>query len=509
MQKLAIEYLRTTVARLPDKTALVDDSGEITFGALWHRALHAARDIADRVGRNGLPVAVEIEKSIDAIVAIVAIQLSGNLYVPFDPNSPPERRERMLQTLGSPATIRVNIGALELDGQIIGGRATGADTSNAEIEAALFDGLVARKNIDPLYVIFTSGTTGTPKGVTISNAAVIDYIDWVRHTYAVDESEIIANQAPLYFDNSVLDIYLCFACGATLHLLAASRFMFPDDVVSYLAANKISLIFFVPSLLSNFAAVNALQEHDLGALRKVLFAGEPMPLSTLRYLRERLPQALLSNLYGPTEITVDAIYWTFGTEIETLTEVPLGKACENKTIIFLDEHGAPVTEPDAVAEICVAGVGVALGYWNNPERTAEVFIQNPEHSRYAERIYRTGDLGYVSSRDGLIYMTGRKDGQFKHRGYRIEPGEIESALSALGEVTQSCVIYDADHREIVAFYTPAEPGKELRGAHKLLAGRLPAYMIPRRFVAVARMPVTPNGKVDRKALWAGYKKPGG
>jgi D-alanine--poly(phosphoribitol) ligase subunit 1 len=499
MQKLAVDYLFETRVRNADKTAVVDADGSISFGELWESALLLAEQISRRTGPEDVPVVIDMAKSIPAVVALVAAQLAGRVYVPIDSASPPQRRRRMLDTLGPHRVLSASDDGYTLDGELLAGSGDSPVEGLEDLERRLRAGLVERTSLSPLYVIFTSGTTGTPKGVTISNAAVIDYIEWAARTYDIEGEEVIGNQAPLFFDNSVLDIYLMLARGCTLHLLGARLFMFPQDLLDYIRANAISLVFFVPSVFANLARLDALEGAELDCLKKVLFAGEAMPLGTLKYLREKLPQALLSNLYGPTEITVDAIYWIFGDEIGGLKEVPLGVPCENKHIIFVDEEGRPVTEPDTVAEICVAGIGVSLGYWNDPQRTAEVFVQNPGHDRYRDIVYRTGDLGYLSSRDGLIYMTGRKDHQIKHMGYRIEPGEIEAAINALDAVSQCCVLYDVERKEIVAFYTVGAGG-ELETPQSVLVQALPRYMIPRRFVPVVHMPMTANGKIDRAAL---------
>ncbi|MGB5606842.1 MAG: amino acid adenylation domain-containing protein [Gammaproteobacteria bacterium] len=506
MQKLALEYLLETRARVPDKTAVIDGERSITFHELWRQSVWLGKRISAMAACRNSTIVIDIDKSIDAVIAILAVQFSGNIYVPFDSASPPQRRQRMLETLGEARILTVADSGFLLDGAPLDPFAAVDDGDLDAIGRDLLEALADRKNLDPLYVIFTSGTTGVPKGVAISNAAVIDYIDWARNTYRVTDAEIIGNQAPLYFDNSVLDLYLTLACGCTLHLIPGTRFLFPDDVLGYIAEQGINFVFFVPSLFSNFAAVDAFAGHDLSCLQKVLFAGEAMPLTTLRYLRSRLPAALLSNLYGPTEITVDAIFRIFEDELDGLENVPLGRACENKSIILIDAAGRPVDQPDTVAEICVAGIGVALGYWNDPQRTAEVFIQNPQHDHFPEKIYRTGDLGYRSSRDGLIYMTGRRDEQIKHMGYRIEPGEIECALSGLQQVTQCCVLYDNDNKEIVAFYTSSEDDTTLTDPRTQLAEQLPRYMMPRRFICLPHMPVTQNGKVDRSALWENYRK---
>jgi non-ribosomal peptide synthetase component F len=274
---------------------------------------------------------------------------------------------------------------------------------------------------------------------------------------------------------------------------------FPAEFGTYISNHKINFIFFVPSLLSNLVALEIFKDYDLACLKKILFAGESMPLNTLKLLRSGFPSALLSNLYGPTEITVDAIYWVCEGNIENLNEVPLGKPCDNHQVIFLDEEEKPVTTPDKIAEICISGPGVALGYWKDAATTRGVFISNPESGKQDETIYKTGDLGYQSSKDGLIYMTGRKDNQFKHYGYRIEAGEIENALNQFEFILQSCVLYDSQKKRIMAFYTAGklESPPPFRN---LLSGILPQYMIPHSFHQLDQFPTTQNGKVDHKIL---------
>jgi len=499
MQKLAIEYLLKTKDSFPDKIAIVDEEHSITFIELWGRSLALAYWIATEFQITHQPISVNIPKSIEAIIGLLAIQLSGNIYVPFDIDTPLERKDKMLKTLNSDWVLDHTPGEFILAGKSF----SDSDTNNnREQEKYALKKLSAKKPDDPLYIIFTSGTTGTPKGVTISNASVIDYIDWAIETYEITESEIIGNQAPLFFDNSVLDLYLTFAQGCTLHLLPKNIFRFPAGFGDYVSHHKINFIFFVPSLLGNLVALKIFRDYNLTCLKKVLFAGEVMPLNTLKALGKELPLALLSNLYGPTEITVDAIYWVFGDELDQLEHVPLGVPCANHRILFLDENEKSVPDENEPAEICVAGPGVALGYWNDLETTRQVFIPDPGNPN--EIIYKTGDLGYRSSKDGLIYMTGRKDDQFKHSGYRIEPGEIENAMNRLQGIQQSCVLYDPEKKLIQAFYTT----DELRlppDFQNLLRDQLPSYMIPHRFHWLENFPTTANGKINRRAI-ASVKK---
>jgi len=495
MQNLAIEYLQSTKNKFPEKTAIVDEGQGITFNQLWKNSLTLAYWINTEFQITNQPICVGLPKSIDAVIALLAIQMSGNIYVPLDIETPLPRRNKILEALGSDRVIEHKAGKFNLAGKIFS--STYEDLP--QIEKQVLNELSERKPDDPLYIIFTSGTTGTPKGVTISNASVIDYIDWAVDTYAITEAEIIGNQAPLFFDNSVLDLYLTFAKGGTLHLLSKDVLRFPADFGTYFSTHKINFIFFVPSLLGNLVSLKLHEEYELSCLKKILFAGEAMPLNTLKLLKSSFPSALLSNLYGPTEITVDAIYWIFGEDIANLKEVPLGKPCANHRVLFLDEEERPVSSPDEIAEICIAGPGVALGYWKDPQTTCDVFIFNPESGKQDEIIYKTGDLGYQSSKDGLIYMSGRKDNQFKHNGYRIEAGEIENALNQFEFVLQSCVLYDFSRKRIMAFYSAGllESQPPFRS---LLSGILPQYMIPHSFHQIDRFPTTKNGKVDYKTL---------
>jgi len=491
MQKLAIEYLQKTKDRFPEKTALIDEGQGITFSELWKSSLALAYWINTEFQITNQPISVNLLKSIDAVIALLGIQLSGNIYVPLNIETP--GKEKVLAVLGSDLVLEHVAGEFRLGGKVF------ANIHDADMENSVLEKLSARKPDDPLYIIFTSGTTGTPKGVTISNASVIDYIDWAIKTYSVTEAEIIGSQAPLFFDNSVLDLYLTFARGCTLHLLSRDVLRFPAEFGTYISTHRINFIFFVPSLLGNLVALKIFKDYDLSCLKKILFAGEAMPLNTLKLLKSGFPSALLSNLYGPTETTVDAIYWIFGEDIEKLEEVPLGNHCANHRVLFLDEQEKQVTVEDEIAEICIAGPGVALGYWKDAETTRTAFIASPESEKQDEVIYKTGDLGYRSSKDGLIYMTGRKDNQFKHYGYRIEAGEIENALNQFEFILQSCVLYDCEKKRIQAFYT-ADKLASPPPFRNLLSGILPQYMIPHSFHRLEKFPVTPNGKIDREAL---------
>ena len=356
--------------------------------------------------------------------------------------------------------------------------------------------VVARKIncMDVLYVLFTSGSTGTPKGVIIGQRSVMEYTDWAANTFDVDENTVLGNQAPFYFDNSVLDIYQMMKTGATLYIIPRTFFMFPARLVEYVAAKKINMIFWVPSVLISIANSGILEESDISCLKKILFAGEVMPNRQLNQWRKKLPDALFANLYGPTEITVDCTYYIVNREFQDDEPLPIGIPCREGDVLILNENDE-IAKVNEQGELCVRGSSLAYGYYNNPEKTVEVFVQNPTDN-YPEIIYRTGDIVHFNEL-GEIIFDGRKDFQIKHMGYRIELGEIETAASAIENVSEVCCLYDKAASQIILFYVGETNFPELA---KKLSAVLPKYMIPSRCEKLETMPHNPNGKIDRQLL---------
>ncbi|MBF0370952.1 MAG: amino acid adenylation domain-containing protein [Magnetococcales bacterium] len=511
-----IDTLRQTAHRHPDKIAIRDGEQRIPFATLWQQALLLGQALvingehqrgdeeATRAG-EAPPIVVHIPKSIAAVVAMAGIQLSGRVYVPFDTDNPPERRQRMLARLGAHGLLTWKEGIFYLDQEPL--TTSTPPLPDPEdfpaLEARLFERLQARSDSAILYVMFTSGTTGLPKGVAITNRSTRNYIDWVAATYQVTDQEIIGNQSPIFFDHFTFDMFLTFQTGCTLHLIPPLSFRFPGALIDYLLQHRISLIFFVPAVYTHLKLLDLLKGIDAPHLKKLLFAGEAMPLSTIHYLHTHLPHALLSNLYGPTEATVDVVSWIFGDELNHLKETPLGLPCAGARIVLMAENGEIFSEPEKVGEICIGGPGLSPGYWNDPETSRQRFIPSPEPDHPGAILYRTGDLGYWSAGDGLLYMVGRKDHQFKHLGHRIEPGEIEKALLGFPGVSQALVHYNREKRQIEVFLASRQdPNPQALRHH--LNNWLPPYMMPGRIVSLEKLPTTPNGKVDRAALGGSY-----
>jgi len=510
MQTSVAEYLLRTAAERPHSLAVADEHTQLSHAALLAEATALARRLRAADGGRRLPVAILLPKTCAAVAAIAGCTVAGLPYVPLDTQSPPERLRTVLQQLGeawlvcSPATEAL-AEALGVPGER---RLLVPAHPDARPDTALDDDLQQARHLvadtvdtDPVYVIFTSGSTGVPKGVTIAHRSVIDYIAWARATYPVDHTDRFASQAPLHFDNSTLDLYLCLATGAALLLPPDKLYAFPARVLAYLDQQRITTVFWVPSVLVAIANAGLLARWRSPHLRHVLFAGEQMPVKQINAWVQALPGVLFSNLYGPTEITVDCTAYTFRTPFDGPI-LPIGHARRNTQVLVLDAQDR-ACGPDEVGELCVRGTALALGYWNDPERTAAVFVQNPLERRFRDPIYRTGDLVRRAA-DGLITFVGRKDTQIKHNGYRIELGEIEAAAASLEGVAQACALYDAASRRIVLFvqWAAGQVGDAaaLTTLRRGLATRLPKYMLPSHTASLADFPLNGNGKVDRLAL---------
>jgi amino acid adenylation domain-containing protein len=496
MQINVTQYLDRTVELYPDKMAVNDTQNSLTFLQLKQQAQNMA---AYLVGLKLLnhPVAVYMQKSCDMVMCFAAINYSGNFYVPIDTKSPENRIKNIFDSLQSAIVLTNNANYDRLKsfykGTIINIDDFPLNKTFLPNEAVLYNVI----DTDPVYSIFTSGSTGTPKGVVISHRGVIDYIDWAIATFNITDKTIIANQAPFYFDNSTLDIYLMFATGAALIIVPEEYYAFPAKLMDFINQMKVNFVFWVPFVLINIANYKLLEQKKLEYMEKILFAGDVMPNKHLNYWRKHLPDCLYANLYGPTEITVNCTYYIVDREFTDEEPLPIGKPCKNTGILILTETGQQAGVKEE-GELCVRGSSLAMGYYNDSEKTTKVFVQNPLNKHYPEIIYRTGDIACWNEYGEIMYV-GRKDSQIKHNGYRIELGEIENVLLGTGLVKIACVVYDSGNKEIVMFY---QADDELKPGtlRKEMLQFVPKYMIPTKYVRVEKMPVNANGKIDRLKL---------
>jgi amino acid adenylation domain-containing protein len=497
-----LEYLESTFLRFSERTAVETESAKLSFSELCRLGLTYAREIRQRSPAAGEPVLVFLEKSPQAVASLVGALMSGGCYCPVDTRIPAVRVSAIVENLGAGAVISSRAFERQLlSAGVPAERLILVDDLQPAVVDNPWDevhGYIAEViDTDPAYIIYTSGSTGVPKGVTICHRSIIDYIEWARECYAIDEHEAIGSQSPFFFDNSTLDLYLCFSCGARLVLIPEHLFAFPAKLLEFVARTEMTFVFWVPSVLVNIANLKLLDGVDLPRLKKVLFAGEVMPVRPLRYWVEKLPGRMFSNLYGPTEITVDCTHYNVPIPFAEGDSLPIGVPCHNSACLILTEDGR-AAGTDEVGELCIRGSSLALGYWKDFDKSAAVFQQNPLNTRYFDRMYRTGDL--VTRRaDGNIMYIGRKDNQIKHLGYRIELGDIEAAAERLPYVGRACAVYHTTKQEIRLFLSTLGEVRlaQLRGD---LLKSLPKYMVPTGYHPLDELPMTPNGKVDRRRL---------
>ena len=492
-------YLEDTAEKYPDKIALTDDKMEITFAEWKNRALCIARAIREKSSARQIPVLVYLPKSVMTLISFAGVLYSGNYYTPTDVRFPFEKAHSIMQCLLPEIIITDKASGKKLiDNGVSSEQMIFVEDIDFSVTEDSGSYLKEAIDTDLAYVFFTSGSTGVPKGVAITHRGILDYIDWAGEEFGISESERIANQAPFYFDNSILDIYLCMSRGAHLFITPESYFAFTAALLKYIQENEINFIFWVPSALIGVANSGLLERIDCSCIKKVLFCGEVMPNRHLNYWRRMLPDAVYANLYGPTEITDVCTFYRIDREFRDDEPLPIGKPCKNTQILLLDDNNQLVTQKDVMGELCVRGTGISVGYYNNPEKTQEVFVQNPLNAHYQEKIYRTGDLAHYNEY-GEIMFDGRKDFQIKHMGYRIELGEIETAILGMEEVDNACCIYDGEQQVINAFCSTKCKLTE-QDIRKRLALILPKYMVPEKYILLKEFPYNDNGKIDRKKL---------
>ena len=495
-----LEYLEKSADLYSGKSALVDDAGRVTYGELRAQAQAMGSHLAKvSGGRTGQPIAVSIDRNVGSLVAFLGVVYSGNFYVPLDLQMPAKRIELMLRTLqAETVVVRRQDGDRFRDMNIFNGRIVCFEEAVATPVDAAGLGRIRDRMVDtdPLYAVFTSGSTGVPKGVVVCHRSVIDLVEQFTDTFGFTADSVFGNQAPFDFDVSVKDIYLALKNGATLRIIPKMMFAVPVKLVEHLIQTGINTIIWATSALRIIANLKALDKTPPVQLTRIMFSGEVMPNKVLNYWRRRLPGAMYVNLYGPTEITCNCTYYKVERSFEDQEVLPIGVPFRNTDILLLNAENQRAG-PDEIGEICVRGTSLALGYYNNRDKTAEAFCQNPLNLAYPELIYRTGDLGKYNAAGELLFLS-RKDFQIKHMGHRIELGEIEVALNALPFLDAAACLYDEANEKIVLFYQAAQAcDKEIVLA---LRESLPKYMTPNRMVHYVQLPMNKNGKIDRVKL---------
>lgn len=497
MYQIVTDYLDITKDKYPGKVAFVDVKRELTFQELYIEAIYVANAIID-TGFFKAPVLLFMEKSVSLISCFLGVAYSGNFYSPIDTKMPTERIDKIIKTL-APAIVITDREHEEQARSLV---------ENQEL--FIFEDFLCgncnhdrvasiRKKIidtDILYVLFTSGSTGTPKGVIINHRATIDFTDWISDCYHFDDTTVFANQAQLYFDLSIQDVYAPLRNGSTTILISNKLYTSPVRVWKTILKYKVNTLVWIPSMLSLFANLDILTHTEKAPLKVVLFCGEVMPMKQLNYWIKQYPEVVFGNLYGPTECTEACTYYTIDRQFKDDDVLPMGKPCENSDAMIVDEQGTIVTESGKIGELCIRGTCLSSGYYGDEERTKEVFVQNPANNKYSEIVYKTGDLVTYNEFHELVYIC-RKDFQIKIRGYRVELGEIEAAASAIAHITYNCCLFDSKNEKIILVYTGNIDETEV---NELLADKLQDYMIPSKYIHREQMLFNINGKIDRKAL---------
>lgn len=508
MKNSVLCYLEETAERLPDKVAFFDQDKEITFKELRNHAIDLAFMIQGVLDGRRNPILTYLPKSVENIVAFMGILYSGNFYTPTDIRFPEDKVKSIVETL-QPKAILVNTEtkkkmekfSFSSDATLINIDEVTCTNRYDEGEKLVREIL----DVDPVYVFFTSGSTGVPKGVIINNHNVIDYTDWAADTFPINETTIMGNQSPFYFDISTQDIYATLKTGATLGIIPPVYFAFPVKVLQFINERKINFLYWVPSAFVSIANYDLLKSIPLEHVELIMFGGEVMPVKQLNYWKKYTPNLkMISNVYGPTEATVNCTYYIVDREFTDSEVLPLGKACENTGLLVLDDNDVVIesSEVDKMGELCVYGSSLSAGYWSDEEKTKEKYVDNPINPYYKEKVYRTGDLVYYNSLGELVFA-GRKDFQIKHSGYRIELGEIEAAAMGKEEVSVVCAAYHNEWKQIVLFYQ-GEVGEDALKEYLLTV--IPKYMVPTVYHCLKRFPYNDNGKIDRKKLADEYLK---
>lgn len=518
MPKRLQDWITEHAERRPDATAVVLDGASLTYEALDVLSTQLARTLLEHGCQSGERVAMLMPKTPLAVATIIGIYKAGCVYVPLDPASPPARLASVLRASGARWVLAAGpvyeiVNALRHE-QGFGDtlsiawldpvRTVDADDggfSYRDVIACPAIGLPGRRGYDAAaHILFTSGSTGVPKGVVITHRNVIAFVEWAVAHFGMEATDRVSGHSPLAFDLSVFDLFGAFAVGAELHLVPAECNLMPNRLAEWIEQSALTQWFSVPTVLNYMAKFDAVERGSFAALRRVLWCGEVLPTPSLMYWMQRLPHARFTNLYGPTETTIASSHYTVREcPLDPTAEIPIGAPCGGEDLVVLGPDGGALPR-GTTGDLYIKGVGLSPGYWQSPELTRKAFVTG----RDGQRMYKTGDRARVGE-DDLLYFAGREDTQVKSRGYRIELGEIEAALSAVKRLRESAVVAvpssDFDGTALCCSYVagdaPAITPAELRDE---LTRWLPGYMIPSRFRALGELPKNATGKIDRKRL---------
>ena len=511
-------FLERSAESDPDHVAVADDERSISYLSLQERAGRIASVLADCGVRAGDRVGIYMTKSIEAVAAIYGTLRAGAVYVPLDASAPPKRIAFMARDCGIRHLISdlqkqplweqlVSDGAvldhvMVLDGEATDERVAGALVHrSSEVDQASADPHpVGTIEDDLAFILYTSGSTGDPKGVMLSHANCRGFVEWAVDEFSVTSSDRLSSHAPFHFDLSTFDLFGAAVAGASVSLMPPMLSVFPNEVRRFIEQREITVWYSVPSILTLMTEHAGLELGAMPSLRTILFAGEVFPTKYLARMMTLLPHVEFANLFGPTETNVCTWYRVPHPPDESEPPIPIGGPISNVETFVIDHEGSEA-QVGAVGELYVRGPTVMKGYWGDPERTAEKLVRSPLDRHLGDLAYRTGDLVQEMG-DKEYRFLGRRDNQIKSRGYRVELGEVESVVAQHPSVIECAVVAVPDDmisNRIVCFVA-SRNGLDLDDLSRHCAGGMPRYMIPERFIELDALPKTSTGKVDRQAL---------
>ena len=501
MKKNILQYLEENEKKLKNKTIFAETDRQVSYSDFINHSKKVGTFINNIINEINKPIVIFIDKKIECLEAMFGTIYSGNFYTILDVHSPKERMNLIFKTL-TPSMIitnKKNYKKIENENVNIPIYLY-EDAIETDINKEKLQGIRNRMiDTDLMYVLFTSGSTGIPKGIAVCHRSAIDYASFIIEKFNINTETVFGSQTPFYFSMSVLDVFSTVMAGATLYIIPKMYFSFPVKLLNFMNDKKINTIYWVPSALSIVANFKALEDIQLPKLKTILFAGEVMPVKQLNYWMNHV-DALYANLYGPTEVTDICTYYVVDRKFKNDESLPIGKACNNCNVLIIKDNGKEAKKNEE-GELCVRGSFLALGYYNNPNKNKECFIQNPLNNKYPETIYKTGDIVKYNEKGELIFLHS-KDFQIIHMGYRIELGEIEKIVNSIEEVLNCACIYDEKESKIVLFYQSNQLG-EKQVSSQLRKMLLP-YMMPNKIIQLIKMPYNQNGKIDRIVLKNNY-----
>lgn len=492
-----LEYLDDAAEQFPDKIAYFDETTSLTYKETEQLVFSIATKLISKLNGTLKPILIYMDKSPRTLTAFWGTVYSRNFYVPLDVTMPEYRLRLIVENL-RPAAIITDMSHYDMAKTFCEDVFAYEEMMETDADMELIrKRRMTALDTDPVYVLYTSGSTGVPKGVVVNHKSLLDYVDQFCDEVGILHDDIIANQAPFYFDASLIDIYCTLKMGATMGIVPLAYFSIPLKLLTFLDENNITAIRWVPSAMKIVSTFKGFKTLRPKSLRTIIFGAESMPTKVYNYWKKNYPDAKFVQIYGPTEITGVCTYYVVDRDFADDETIPIGKAFRNTEVFLLDEDNKKVTRAGVIGEICVKGTGVSMGYYNAPEKSKEVFVQNPLNPYYEERIYRTGDLAKYNEYKELVFVS-RKDFQVKHMGHRIELGEIENVTFSLPGMKACCCLFEPEKQKIVLFYETDQYDDEK--VMEQLKSRLQRYMLPNVLHKLDKLPLTPNGKVDRVSL---------